>query len=104
MLIKKNMTLAAITALLFATVVIYGIPIQSAAAGHPRAMPGNTAGAPIATSANNVYIAWNNNDTGHWNVFFLKCTDGRKTFEKNMMLIAPNKGQVVYKNVQIAAW
>ena len=104
MLIKKNMTLAAITALLFASVVIYGIPIQSAAAGHPRAMPGNTSGAPIATSANNVYIAWNNNDTGHWNVLFLKSTDGRKTFEKNMMLIAPNKGQVVYKNVQIAAW
>jgi|GEM_PF-2959047 hypothetical protein len=88
----------------FVTVVIYGIPIQSAAAGHPRAMPGNTAGAPIATSANNVYIAWNNNDTGHWNVFFLKSIDGGKTFEKNIMSIAPNKGQVVDKNVQIAAW
>jgi hypothetical protein len=96
--------LAAIVALLFVTVVIYGIPIQSAAAGHPRAMPGNTAGAPIATSANNVYIAWNNNDTGHWNVFFLKSIDGGKTFEKNIMLIASNKGQVVDKNVQIAAW
>ncbi len=97
------MSLAAIVALLFATVVIYGIPTQSAA-GHPRAMPGNTAGAPIATSANNVYFAWNNNDTGHWNVFFLKSTDGGKMFEKNIMLIAPNKGQVVDKNVQIAAW
>lgn len=26
--------------------------------------------APIATSENNVLMAWPNNDTGHWNVFF----------------------------------
>jgi len=26
--------------------------------------------APIATSGNNVYTSWSNNDTGHWNVFF----------------------------------
>ncbi len=98
MLIKKNMSLAAIVALLFVTVVIYGIPIQSAAAGHPRAMPGNTAGAPIATSANNVYIAWNNNDIGHWNVLFVF-----STFSKNIMLSAPNKGHVIDQNVQITA-
>jgi hypothetical protein len=60
-------------------------------------------GTPIATSGNNVYIAWNNNDTGHWNVFFLKSSDGGKTFAKNIMLSAPNKGHVVDQNVQIAA-
>jgi hypothetical protein len=106
MLIKKNMGMFAILALLFATVVIYGNPIQSGAAikesGGIRGAIG-MGGAPIATSANNVYIAWNNNDTGHWNVFFLRSSDGGKTFAKNIMLSAPNKGQVVDHNVQIAA-
>jgi hypothetical protein len=95
----------AIVALLFATVVIYLNPIQSAAIGQKSGIKGviGMGGAPIATSANNVYIAWNNNDTGHWNVFFVKSTDGGKTFAKNMMLSAPNKGHVVDQNVQIAA-
>src|SRR3989442_6687465 len=35
--------------------------------------------------------------------FFLKSTDGGKTFAKNIMLSAPNKGHVVDQNVQIAA-
>lgn len=60
-------------------------------------------GTPIATSGNNVYIAWNNNDTGHWNVFFIKSSDGGKKFAKNIMLSVPTKGHVVDLNVQIAA-
>jgi hypothetical protein len=34
---------------------------------------------PMALSGNNLYMAWPNNDTGHWNVFFAKSTDGGKT-------------------------
>lgn len=59
--------------------------------------------APIATVGANVYIAWNNNDTGHWNVLFVKSNDGGKTFGKNIMLSAPNKGNTVDQNVRIAA-
>ena len=59
--------------------------------------------APIATSGNNVYTAWPNNDTGHWGVFFAKSTDGGKTLGKTIMLSAPNKGNVVHLNVDIAA-
>jgi hypothetical protein len=107
MLIKKNMAISPLVALLFVTVVIYGIPIQSAAAvesgGIRGAIGSGREGAPIAISANNVYIAWNNNDTGHWNVFFVKSSDGGKTFGKNIMLNAPHKGHVVDQNVQIAA-
>jgi hypothetical protein len=58
---------------------------------------------PIATSGNNVYTAWPNNDTGHWGVFFEKSTDGGKTLGKTIMLSAPNKGNVVDLNVDIAA-
>jgi hypothetical protein len=47
-------------------------------------------------------MAWANNDTGHWNVFFAKSTDGGKTL-KIMMLSAPNKGNVVDQNTEIAA-
>jgi hypothetical protein len=58
---------------------------------------------PIATSGNNIYLAWPNNDTGHWEVFFAKSTDGGKTLSKTIMLSAPNKGNVVDLNVDVAA-
>jgi hypothetical protein len=44
-------------------------------------------GTPIATSGNNVYMAWPNNDTGQWNVFFGKTTDGGKTLKIMMIKI-----------------
>lgn len=57
---------------------------------------------PIATSGNNVYMAWENNETGHFNVFFAKSTDGGKTL-KTMMISEPNKRQTVDLNTQISA-
>jgi hypothetical protein len=59
--------------------------------------------APISISGNNVYTAWPNNDTGHWGVFFAKSTDSGKSLGKTIMLSAPNKGNVVDLNVDIAA-
>jgi hypothetical protein len=59
--------------------------------------------APLATSGNNVYAAWPNDNTGHWNVFFAKSVDGGKTFENTIILSAPNKGSVVDQNVEIDA-
>jgi hypothetical protein len=50
--------------------------------------------APLANSGNNVYTAWQNNDTGRWNVFFGKRSDGGKTL-KTMMISAPNKGHTI---------
>jgi hypothetical protein len=103
MLIKKNMGMFAIVVLLVATVVIYANPVQSAAA-QPKSSRATTAtqrAAPIATSGNNVFMAWPNNDTGHWNVFFAKSTDGGKTL-KTMMIGAPNKGNTIDQNTEIA--
>jgi hypothetical protein len=57
---------------------------------------------PIATSGSNVYMAWPNNDTGHWNVFFAKSTDGGKTL-KTMMISAPSNGNTIDQNTQISA-
>jgi hypothetical protein len=57
---------------------------------------------PMATSGNNLYMVWPNNDTGHWNVFFAKSTDGGKTL-KTMMISAPNKGHTIDLNTQISA-
>jgi hypothetical protein len=99
MLIKKNMGIFAIVVLLVATVVIYANPIQSAAAQDRMRLRQ----VPVAMSGSNVYMAWPNNDTGHWNVFFAKSTDGGKTFAKNIMLSAPNKGHVIDQDIQIAA-
>ena len=59
--------------------------------------------APIATSGDNVYTVWPNNDTGHWGVFFAKSTDGGKTLGKTIMLSALNKGNIVDQNVDISA-
>jgi hypothetical protein len=59
--------------------------------------------APISTTANNVYMAWTNNDTGHWKVLFAKSGDGGKTF-KTLVLNAPsNTRHVVHENTEITA-
>ena len=103
----KNMGMFAIVVLLVATVVIYANPVQSAA-GQPKPPRATTAtqisarAVPIATSGNNVFMAWANNDTGHWNVFFAKSTDGGKTL-KTMMISALNKGNTIDQNTEIAA-
>ncbi len=57
--------------------------------------------APIAASGNNTYIVWANNDTGHFNVIFAKSTDGGKTL-KTTMISAPNKGNTIDQNTEIA--
>jgi hypothetical protein len=56
----------------------------------------------MATSGNNLFMAWANNDTGHFNVFFAKSTDGGKTL-KTMMISAPNKGNTIDQNTEISA-
>ena len=56
----------------------------------------------MATSGNNVYMAWANNDTGHFNVFFAKGIDGGKTL-KTMMISAPNKENTKNVNTEISA-
>jgi hypothetical protein len=47
-------------------------------------------------------MAWPNNDTGHWNVFFAKSTDSGKTL-KSKMNSAPNKGDTINQNTEISA-
>jgi hypothetical protein len=64
--------------------------------------PTQALGVPIATSGNNVFMAWANNDMGQWNVFFAKSIDGGKTL-KTMMISAPNKGNTIDQNTEIAA-
>ncbi|MDQ6862216.1 MAG: hypothetical protein M3044_00180 [Thermoproteota archaeon] len=59
--------------------------------------------APIAVSSNNLYVAWPNNDTGHWNVFFTKSIDNGKILAKTIIISAPNIGKTIDRNVQIAA-
>jgi len=53
-------------------------------------------------SGNDMYMAWPDNNTGYWNVFFAKSTDGGKTF-KTMMISAPNKGNTIDQNTGISA-
>jgi hypothetical protein len=103
---RKLVAIPIVTLLLATAIVVAENAIHSAAAQEP---PGKSPrvilakiAAPIATSGNNVFMAWVNNDTGHWNVFFAKSTDGGKTL-KIMMLSAPNKGNVVDQNTEIAA-
>jgi hypothetical protein len=59
--------------------------------------------APISATADNVYMAWTNNDTGHWKVFFAKSGDGGRTF-RTIVLSPPGvMGHVVHENAEIAA-
>ncbi len=46
-------------------------------------------------------MTWANNDTGHYNVFIGKSTDGGKTL-KIVMISAPNKGHIIDPNTEIS--
>lgn len=59
------------------------------------------AAAPIATSGNNVYIAWWTNKTGNDEVMFKASTDGGKTFSDKMNLSNSTNSQS--QDTQIAA-
>jgi hypothetical protein len=55
---------------------------------------------PMALSGNNLYLAWPNNGTGHWNVFFV----GALTAERLYLTIsAPNKGNTIDQKMQMSA-
>ena len=95
-------------ALLLATAIVVAENTIQLAAGQPKSPRVTTAtqvsarAVPIATSGSNVYMAWPNNDTGHWNIFFAKSTDGGKTL-KTIMISTPNKGNTINQNTEISA-
>ncbi len=60
-------------------------------------------GAPLATSGNNVYMAWPSNSTGHWNVLFAKSADSGKTFKTLYVLSSPNNGKTADFGTNIGA-
>jgi len=62
---------------------------------------GDRKAAPIATSGNNVYIAWWSNKTGNDEVMFKASTDGGKTFSDKMNL--SNTPTSNSQDVQISA-
>jgi hypothetical protein len=103
---RKLVAIPMVTLLLATAIVVAENTIQLAAA-QPKSPRATTAtqirgAVPIATSGSNVYMAWPNNDTGHWNVFFAKSTDGGKTL-KTVMISVPNKGNTIDQNTEIAA-
>src|ERR671933_2192672 len=59
------------------------------------------AAAPMATSGNNVYVAWWSNKTGNDEVMFKASTDGGKTFGTKINL--SNSPKSDSQDVQIAA-
>jgi hypothetical protein len=95
-------------ALLLATAIVVAENTIQLAAGQPKSPRATTAtqisarAVPIATSGSNVYMAWPNNDTGHWNIFFAVSTDGGKTL-KTIMISAPNKGNTINQDTEISA-
>ncbi len=58
---------------------------------------------PISTTADNVYMAWTNNDTGHWRVLFAKSGDGGKTFRTIVLTAPSNTGHGVHEKTEITA-
>jgi hypothetical protein len=82
-------------------IILFTNTLQSAEAQTQKVQ--NFMRAPIATSGDNVYIAWPANVAKHWSVFFEKSVDSGKTFGNTHLLSAPNKGNVINQNVEIAA-
>jgi hypothetical protein len=82
---NKQFTLRAIVIMITLGTTIIGIGVspillQQQSAVGIIAERGGTKKAPIATSGDNIYIAWWTNKTGNNEVMFRASTDGGKTF------------------------
>jgi hypothetical protein len=101
--IKKMMAVPIMAVVIVSVILMAENPIQPAVAVQ------ETGGIKVrhvliaaVISGNDMYMAWPDNNTGHWNVFFAKSTDGGKTF-KTMMISPLNKGNTIYQNTEIYA-
>jgi hypothetical protein len=102
---NKQFTLRAIMMIaLVSTIIGIGITpvlLQQAAYAHIHVNP-RLVNAPIATSDNNIYIAWSTNKTGiNDEVMFRASTDGGKTFGDKINL--SNSTNADSQDVQIDA-
>jgi len=95
-LIAVILAAAASTALLTSSqrVAAFLMPVEDIAGQRKAA-------APMATSGNNVYVAWWSNKTGNDEVMFKASTDGGKTFSDKMNL--SNSTSSESQDAQIAA-
>jgi hypothetical protein len=48
---------------------------------------------PMATSGDNVYIVWNSNKTGNWEIMFRASTDGGNTFDDKINISNSSNGR-----------
>ncbi|HYY50125.1 MAG TPA: hypothetical protein VE643_04570 [Nitrososphaeraceae archaeon] len=87
--------------IVIASVMISLLPIQQSYSLFGSGGIGGRAGAPIATSGNNVYVSWWSNKTGNDEVMFKASTDGGKTFSNKTNLSNTPKSDS--QDVQIAA-
>jgi len=79
---NKKFRLGAIMIALVSTIIGIGVTpiLQQQSFGVLIGMPALDRKAPIATSGDNIYIAWWTNKTGNDEVMFRASTDGGKTF------------------------
>jgi hypothetical protein len=90
---NKKFRLGAIMIALVSTIIGIGVTpiLQQQSFGVLIGMPALDRKAPIATSGDNVYIAWWTNKTGDDEVMFRASTDGGKTFGDKINLSNSSK-------------
>jgi hypothetical protein len=100
---NKKFRLGAIMIALVSTIIGIGVTpiLQQQSFGVLIGMPALDRKAPIATSGDNIYIAWWTNKTGNDEVMFRASTDGGKTFGDKINLSNSTKSDS--QDVQIEA-
>lgn len=89
--------------IILSIILVAWIPIHSGVAVQEKVgIKGRQVKISAFISGNEMYMAWANNNTGYWNVFFAKSTDGGNTF-KTMTISAPNKVNTTDQNTEIYA-
>ena len=59
-------------------------------------------GRPSISAYNgNVYVVWNDNSTGNYEIYFAKSTDGGNSFGKSINL-SKNAGRSVFPNIAVS--
>jgi hypothetical protein len=101
---KTKLKIEIILSLCFLTIITSAtattaIPLQSSYAFSWPCIDRSEGKAPIATSGNNVYVAWWGNKTGNYEVMFKASNDGGKTFGDKINLSNSANGTSVEAGV-----
>jgi hypothetical protein len=96
---KAKITLSVIAMITLVTIIISATIFISQQQAEAVVRKSHSNAAPMTTSGDNVYVVWNSNKTGNWEIMFRASTDGGNTFDDKINISNSSNGRSDMQNV-----